>query len=168
MICYNDFGDSMKLNEEQLRLFVAYLTEKKETVATMESCTGGMLASAITDIPGASQVFESGWVTYSNRMKEICGVSQDVIDTYGVYSKEVAYEMARVAATFASATYGIGITGRLSMDGKNNIIYICLYHLPTKKTHYQTVSASLERRHDNKISIVNLIIQLFFAFSRDV
>lgn len=158
----------MKLNEEKLRLFVSYLTEKKEMIATMESCTGGLLASAITDIPGASKIFSNGWVTYTNHAKEMCGVSKEIISTYGVYSKETAYEMAKVAAIASDATYGIGITGTLDGNSKNNVVYICIYHSKTKKTHYQTVSASLERRHDNKILIVNLIIELFFEFSRDV
>lgn len=158
----------MKLNEEKLKLFVAYLKEKNEMVATMESCTGGALASAITDIPGASEIFEVGFVTYSNRAKVLCGVSNEVINNHDVYSKETAREMAKVAAEKTNATYGIGITGKLDYDSETNIVYICLYHLPTQKEHYQTVSASLEKRHDNKILIVNLIIQLFFEFSRDV
>lgn len=158
----------MKLNEEKLRLFVAYLKELKETVATMESCTGGALASAITDVIGASSVFDLGEVTYSNRIKELNGVSKEVIDTYGVYSKETALSMAKAVAEKGNATYGIGITGKLNSNDGDNLVYICLYHRPSKKTHYQTVSADLERRHDNKILIVNLIINLFFEFSRDV
>ena len=64
------------------------LIELKKTISTMESCSGGALANAITNIPDASKIFRFGAVTYSNEYKIKMGVSKDIIDTYSVYSKE--------------------------------------------------------------------------------
>ena len=71
---------------------VEKLTKKEETIATMESCTGGAVASAITDIEGASAILKFSAVTYSNEFKIKMGVSSKVIDTYTVYSMETARE----------------------------------------------------------------------------
>ena len=70
---------------------VEKLTENKETIATMESCTGGGVANAITNIEGASSVLKFSAVTYSNEYKIKMGVSSEVIDKYSVYSQETAY-----------------------------------------------------------------------------
>ena len=69
------------------------LTKRGETIATMESCTGGGVADAITSIEGASEVLKFSAVTYSNEYKIKMGVSKDVIDTYSVYSMETAHEI---------------------------------------------------------------------------
>ena len=70
------------------------LIKRKETIATMESCTGGGVADAITSIEGASEVLKFSAVTYSNEGKMKMGVSREVIDKYSVYSMETAHEMA--------------------------------------------------------------------------
>ena len=67
---------------------VKKLIERKITITTMESCTGGALISAITDVEGASQITEGGFVTYSNEQKIKVGVSKEIIDTYGVQRKQ--------------------------------------------------------------------------------
>lgn len=70
------------------------LKENRLVLATAESCTGGLLAGKITDIPGSSEVFERGYVTYSNRAKaEDLGVSWDTLNKYGAVSRETAVEM---------------------------------------------------------------------------
>lgn len=82
------------------------------TVTTAESCTGGMVAAAITDIAGSSSVFERGFVTYSNTAKvEMLGVRQDTLDAMGAVSEEVASEMAEGARIAAGATVAVAITG---------------------------------------------------------
>jgi len=83
-----------------------------KTVALAESCTGGLVAKRITDVPGASDVFECGIVSYSSRIKEeLLGVSEETLERYSVVSAEVAAEMAEGVRKKASADYGIGITG---------------------------------------------------------
>lgn len=91
---------------------VAYLIENKLKIATAESCTGGLLASRLTDIPGVSEVFEMGIVSYSNRIKnEFLGVKSENLEKYGAVSEAVAKEMSKGVAKKASADIGVGITG---------------------------------------------------------
>ena len=88
------------------------LREQKKTVAVAESCTGGLIAKLLTDVPGSSGYFTHGWVTYSNRAKtEQLGVSGEVIEKYGAVSEEVARQMARCARERAGTDFGIGVTG---------------------------------------------------------
>jgi len=81
------------------------------TLATMESCSGGLLASTITDTPGSTSYFKGGYVAYTERMKQMLGVSAELIETHGVVSAEVAGDMARAARHSLDADYGIGVTG---------------------------------------------------------
>lgn len=150
----------MKLKEEKWLLIFEWLRKNKESVATMESCTGGYIANIITNHKNASDIFALGIVSYSSQSKIDSGVSKEVIDKYTVYSKETAEEMAKVIARRANATYGIGITGELSKE--NGVTYICIYNSKTKKSHYQTVSVNLENRGMEKIVVANLVIDLFF------
>ena len=92
------------------------LRERGFSLATMESCTGGLLASTITDAPGSSDYFKGGLVSYATEMKLAWGVSREVVETYGVISAECAREMARVARERLSADVGIGVTGVAGPD----------------------------------------------------
>jgi len=88
------------------------LVRQEKTVAAAESCTGGLLAKQLTDIPGASRYFTHGWITYSNEAKTAeLGVPADLIEKYGAVSKEVAESMARGARKKAGTDFAIGITG---------------------------------------------------------
>lgn len=81
-------------------------------IATAESCTGGMIAAALTDIAGSSVVFDRGFVTYSNDAKiEMLGVSADTLDAHGAVSPEVATEMAQGALAHSKATIAVSVTG---------------------------------------------------------
>ncbi|MCE5972196.1 CinA family protein [Sinirhodobacter sp. WL0062] len=81
-------------------------------IATAESCTGGMVAAALTDIPGSSDVFERGFVTYSNLAKqEMLGVTEASLTAYGAVSEEVAREMAEGALFHSQADLAVSITG---------------------------------------------------------
>lgn len=81
-------------------------------VATAESCTGGMVAAALTDIPGSSAVVERGFVTYTNDAKrEMLGVSAESLDAHGAVSEEVAREMAEGALRHSHAQLAVAITG---------------------------------------------------------
>lgn len=96
------------------------LIEKEIPISTMESCTSGLIASLLTDIDGASKVMKGSFVTYSNEAKTACGVPAEVIDKYGVYSKETAAEMAKNCRKPYSADIGVGVTGSLgTADPKN-------------------------------------------------
>lgn len=99
-------------DDETLEALVgSLLTEKGLTLATMESCSGGLLASTITDVPGSSKYFRGGLVAYTNEAKIVYGVNADLIAKHGAVSAEVALDMARAARERLSADIGIGITG---------------------------------------------------------
>ncbi|MFN3992302.1 MAG: CinA family protein [Tabrizicola flagellatus] len=81
-------------------------------IATAESCTGGMVAAALTDIAGSSDVFERGFVTYSNAAKiELLGVRPETLAAHGAVSEEVAREMAEGALAHSAAELAVAITG---------------------------------------------------------
>ena len=85
---------------------------RKLTIATAESCTGGLVAGALTDIPGSSDVIDRGFVTYSNEAKmEITGVSPVTLDAYGAVSRETALEMAAGALARSHAGIALSVTG---------------------------------------------------------
>ena len=89
-----------------------------QTIATAESCTGGLVAGAITDLPGASEIFDRGFVTYSNAAKvEMLGVRTTTLDAHGAVSRETALEMAEGALKFSRATRAVSITGIAGPDG---------------------------------------------------
>jgi nicotinamide-nucleotide amidase len=81
------------------------------TLATMESLTGGSVASRITDVPGSSDYFRGGFVTYTNTMKVAMGVDPKIIEEYGVVSPQVAEAMSEAARCRADSDVGLGITG---------------------------------------------------------
>lgn len=90
-------------------------------VATAESCTGGLLASLLTDIEGLSSTFECGFVTYSEGAKgKMLGVDPGLIDSHGVVSQEVARAMAEGAILCSAATISVGITGFAGEAGKGD------------------------------------------------
>lgn len=81
-------------------------------IATAESCTGGMVAAALTDVAGSSDVFERGFVTYSNAAKaELLGVSPETLAAHGAVSEAVAREMAEGALSHSAADLAVSITG---------------------------------------------------------
>lgn len=83
-----------------------------DTLAVAESCTGGLLASTVTDVPGSSDYFDRGVVTYSNDAKqELLGVSREALDAHGAVSAEVAVEMARGIRDTAGTSWGVSTTG---------------------------------------------------------
>ncbi len=86
------------------------------TLATMESCTGGQLASTLTDVAGASEYFRGGLVAYQTEEKINAGVPAEVIEEFGVYSRETAEAMATAVRERFGATFGVGITGVLGPD----------------------------------------------------
>ena len=94
------------------REIVEKLMEKTITVATAESCTGGMIASAITDVPGSSGIFGYGMVTYSNEAKrKILGVQKETLEQFGAVSAETAFEMAKGLKRVSGEDVAVSVTG---------------------------------------------------------
>ena len=97
---------------------VASALAKKATIATAESCTGGLVAAAITDISGSSAVFDRGFVTYSNAAKtQMLGVPSNLLGVHGAVSEEVARAMAQGALAHSNATLAVSITGIAGPSG---------------------------------------------------
>ena len=96
------------------------LRARGQTVATMESATGGLLASTLTDTPGASAYFTGGLVTYALQQKVAAGVPADVIEEFGVVSAETAAAMALAVRRRLASDYGVGITGSLGPEPQGN------------------------------------------------
>lgn len=95
-----------------LQTIAEHLTSHRQTVTCAESCTGGLLAGALTSIPGSSQWFHQSFVTYSNQAKqERLGVMPDTLLKHGAVSRETVYEMARGAKAVAQADYALSISG---------------------------------------------------------
>ena len=92
--------------------FIEACRARKLTLATAESCTGGMVAALLTEVPGASEVLERGYVTYSNRAKtELLGVPESLIAAHGAVSAHVAAAMAEGARAAASVDLAVAVTG---------------------------------------------------------
>ncbi len=106
-------GDT-QLAERVLQL----LQQQGSTLTTAESCTGGLIASMLTRVPGSSQCFHAGFVTYSNTIKEsVLGVQRGTLEQHGAVSEEVVLEMAEGALQRASADYAIAVSGIAGPDG---------------------------------------------------
>lgn len=94
------------------------LTEAKQTIVTAESCTGGMIATALTDIPGSSAAFYGGYVTYANTAKSrMIHVQARLVRDYGAVSNQVARAMADGARNTAHVDYAVAVTGIAGPDG---------------------------------------------------
>lgn len=93
-------------------LLVELLIGEKMKLATAESCTGGLIAQKITSVPGASECFDCGVVTYSNEQKRnLLGVSAETLEQYGAVSEQTALEMCKGVKEVADADFGISVTG---------------------------------------------------------
>lgn len=109
------FGDAVYTTEENVTLeesVIRLLEEKKMTVTTAESCTGGKLSGRLLNVSGASGVYNEGYITYANASKEkILGVKHETLETYGAVSEQTAAEMALGAAKVAGADAALSVTG---------------------------------------------------------
>ncbi|MBD3677681.1 MAG: CinA family protein [Rhodobacteraceae bacterium] len=100
---------------------VSLARETGAMIATAESCTGGLVAGAITDVPGSSHVFDRGFVTYSNTAKtRMLGVDPALIEAHGAVSEEVARAMAEGALANSDATVAISLTGIAGPGGSHH------------------------------------------------
>lgn len=118
---YRRFGDGIFTEEESETLegaIAKLLKERKLTVSTAESCTGGLLSGRLVNVPGISEQFQEGYITYSNEAKEkLLGVSHSTLETFGAVSPETAREMAEGCCRAANTDLGVGITGIAGPDG---------------------------------------------------
>lgn len=152
---------------------VKKLIKLKKTISTMESCTGGAVVNAITNIEGASEIIKFSAVTYSNEYKIKMGVNKNIIDTYSVYSIETADEMSKNISLFTESDYGIGITGKLNRYDPNNLfgddnkVFISIYDKSRDVFEHKIIKVNLKSREENKKLIIKEIEKMMLNLLRD-
>jgi nicotinamide-nucleotide amidase len=140
--------------------------ERGDLFATAESCTGGLLAATLTAIPGASDVFERGFVTYSNTSKsELLGVPAWLIERHGSVSEDVARAMVGGALTHSRATLAVAITGIAGPDGGTPDKPVGLVHLAAARRdapvlHHQLLLGDIGRNEIRRESVVQALALL--------
>ena len=140
--------------------------ERGDLLATAESCTGGLLAATLTAIPGASDVFERGFVTYSNTSKsELLGVPAWLIERHGSVSEDVARTMVGGALTHSRATLAVAITGIAGPGGGTPDKPVGLVHLAAARRdapvlHHQLLLGDIGRNEIRRESVVQALALL--------
>ena len=113
---------------------IRILTKKKLKISFAESCTGGLLASSITSISGASKVFNLGLVTYSNQAKiKVLKINKDIIKKYGAVSHECCYAMVKNLSRISKANINVSITGIAGPKGGTKQKPVGLVYIGVKK-----------------------------------
>ena len=140
--------------------------KKKLTLATAESCTGGMLAAVITEIPGSSLVLDRGFVTYTNESKQqMLGVAPTTIDVHGAVSRECAEEMAKGALAHSPVNLAVSITGVAGPTGAVPGKPIGLVHFAAasrsgRLVHHDRKYGDIGRSNVRRASVVQALAML--------
>ena len=117
-----------------MKSLIKILTKKKLKISFAESCTGGLLASSITSISGASKVFNLGFVTYSNQAKiKVLKVNKSIIRKYGAVSHECCYAMVKNLSRISKANINVSITGIAGPNGGSKQKPVGLVYIGVKK-----------------------------------
>ena len=132
---------------------VKKLIQKKLKISFAESCTGGMLSSAITSVSGSSKVFNLGLITYSNKAKVvILKVPKKIISKYGAVSNECCLSMVKSLSKISKANISVSITGIAGPNGGTKLKPVGLVYIGIKKENYVSVQKNLFKSK-NRISI---------------
>lgn len=131
---------------------IQLLREKKLTVAVAESCTGGLVSAALTDVPGASEAYGCGVCAYSNDIKQkLLGVRAETLSRFGAVSDETAREMAAGVRALSGADIGVSITGIAGPGGGSEEKQVGLVHFGVDSSAYcDTLKKNLSRGHKNE------------------
>lgn len=158
---------STKENETMEEAVVRLLLKNGLTVTTAESCTGGLVAAKIVNVPGASEVFNQGFITYSNKAKrKVLDVSKATLKKYGAVSEETAREMALGGVLAADADACVAVTGIAGPDGGTEekpvgLVYIscCLKNEVTvEECHFHGTRAEI--REQSATAVLDLLRRL--------
>lgn len=158
--------------EDDARALVSHCTEAGLRLVTAESCTGGLVAAAITEIPGASAVFDRGFITYADKSKvELLSVSSADIERFGVVSEEVARAMAEGALARATVDLAVAVTGIAGPGGGTPQKPVGLVHFATARTGSPTRHRSRSfgdlGRSQIRLSSVREALALLLRHARD-
>lgn len=158
-----------RINEDNILLLSTFLLNANERIATAESITGGMIASAFTDIPGSSDWFLSGIVSYSDAIKhKVLGVKEKTLVKYTAVSKECAAEMARGVLVLLDSDVAIATTGYAGPSGENiGEVFISVATkkgtLGVKEMHYDKALSRSEIRTEVVNDAVLLALKTAFG-----
>jgi len=140
---------------------ISELKQLGYTISTMESCSGGYIASCITNVSGSSDVFGFSAVTYGTDYKIKFGINPQTVDKYTVFSTQVAKEMAKCICKYSNSNIGIGVTGNLSLntnDGsKGGEVYTSIYNRETKQFSTKIINVKCSDRQKAKAIIADVI-----------
>ncbi len=147
------------------RLLIDEARQRSLRIVTAESCTGGLVAGAICQIPGASDVFERGFVTYSNRAKqELLGIPGDLIADLGAVSEPVARMMAEGALENSNAHISVAITGVAGPGGGTPLKPVGMVHIATARTNHGLTHRQeffeLDERIDIQLAAVQSALEM--------
>ena len=154
-----------EINDAAIRL-LDLCKEKRLTVATAESCTGGLVAGALSDISGSSAVLDRGFVTYSNEAKQqMLGVTPSTLDVYGAVSKECAEEMARGALARAQVDLAVSITGIAGPTGAApgkpiGLVYFCAASRSGRVIAHDRKFGDIGRSNVRRASVIQALAML--------
>tara|TARA_B100001093_G_scaffold473959_1_gene498253 strand:- start:76 stop:537 length:462 start_codon:yes stop_codon:yes gene_type:complete len=144
------------------------LTKKKLKIAFAESCTGGMLASELTSISGASKVFGLGLVTYSNQAKiNVLKVNKSIIQKYGAVSPQCCEAMVKNLAKISKAQINVSITGIAGPNGGTRIKPIGLVYIGIKKKNKLIITKNVFKQK-NRLSIQKATIKKTLEFVKSL
>lgn len=133
---------------------------KNLMIATAESCTGGLIAGALTEVPGSSDVFERGFVTYSNEAKaELLGVEMALIEQHGAVSEDVARAMAVGAVMQSNADLSVAVTGVAGPGGGSAEKPVGLVHIAAAQRAGETIHLRCEFGDPGRSEIRNRTVQ---------
>lgn len=172
------FGNSIYTTQEDVTLeksVVDLLVANHLTITTVESCTGGMLAARLINVPGVSEAFKTGYITYSNKSKRrVLGIKKPLIEKHGAVSPEVAKDMAKRSALFAKADVSVGITGIAGPDGGSDekpvgLVYIACNvcgRIDVKECHF---SGNRMKIRENSVSAaLSMLRESILAYYSEV
>ena len=146
------------------RLLIDEARERSLRIVTAESCTGGLVAAAICSVPGASDVFERGFVTYTNRAKqEMLGVPGDLIADLGAVSEPVCRMMAEGALEASNAHIAVAVTGVAGPGGGTRMKPVGLVHIATARSNQRIMHKEeffeVETREEIQLAAVQAALQ---------
>jgi nicotinamide-nucleotide amidase len=151
---------------DKARALLDLCRARKLTIATAESCTGGLVAATLTDIPGSSDVFERGFVTYSDAAKAaMLGVPTSVLERFGAVSRETAEAMAQGALAHSPADLAVAITGIAGPGGGSPGKPVGLVHLGAatrdgRLMHQECRFGDIGRAHVRQVSVLQALAML--------
>jgi len=150
---------------EAARALLELCAKNSFTIATVESCTGGLLAATLTEIPGSSKVLDRGYVTYSNQAKQQIGVAASTLQRYGAVSRETAEAMAKGALANSPVNFAVSITGIAGPGGATpgkpvGLVHFAVASRGGRLSHYEQLFGDIGRAEIRRRAVLQAVAML--------